>query len=97
LFPAIGAGLGAVDFSNRDQVQRLQRQLDEAHRDALEALYRDMGIPPMPIGQWVRQHIWQRLRVRVWDHLRQYWCERWRPQLQGWWTRGRGRGHGAGD
>jgi hypothetical protein len=96
----IRAGLGNIDFTNREQIEQIRWQLDDAHRDALQALYRDMGIPPTPIGLWVREHAWQPLRARVWDRPQQYWRESCWPPLQRWRSRaqtriGRSRRHGT--
>jgi len=70
---------------------QLHEQLMTALLDALIVLYRDVGIPPPPPRQWVREHAWQPIRTHVWDHPWQYWCESCWPTLQRWGTQARTR------
>jgi hypothetical protein len=81
---ALNASLNATDTADPEPQHQVLQQLQEAHRSALIALYRDMGIPPSPPAQWIREHAWHPLRVQVWDRPQQYWCTRGWPTLQRW-------------
>jgi hypothetical protein len=66
-----------ADFETR---HRIDKQLLFTHYLGHIAMYRDMGIPAPPFGQW--------LRVQWWDPLLRGWRERWWPTLQQWMVTG---------
>jgi hypothetical protein len=74
-------GLRAVDPNIRAEIRL---HIQEVHQDAIRALYQDMGIPPTPPGQWIREHAWQPLRTQVWERPQQYWDTTCWPTLQRW-------------
>jgi hypothetical protein len=88
---AILEALFLPEPSASEQRKQVNKQLFHAHQAALTALYRDMGIPPPPPRQWMREHAWQPLQTQVWDRPQQYWCATCWPTFRRWggqaWTR----------
>jgi hypothetical protein len=82
LHQAIRAGWNATDPELRGQ---MRQHIQEIHQDALRAMYQDMGIPPTPPGQWIREHAWQPLTR--WGGQEWRWMQEhaWQPlRMQVW-------------
>jgi hypothetical protein len=69
----IREAISQADTADFDTRHLIDKHLLFTHSLSLNAMYRDLGIPTPPFGQW--------LRAQGWDPLLRGWRERWWPAV----------------